>query len=66
MWECGEVGWGGLGCGAGCVGMLGLGFELAGIVNAELAGIANAELAGIANAEVFNYEVQISLLKRYL
>ena len=46
--------------------MLGLGFELAGIVNAELAGIANAELAGIANAEVFNYEVQIGLLKRYL
>ena len=46
--------------------MLGLGFELAGIVNAELAGIANAELAGTANAEVFNYEVQIGLLKRYL
>ena len=52
--------------GCGGVGILGLGFELAGIVNAELAGIANAELAGIANAEVFNYEVQIGLLKRYL
>ena len=45
---------------------MGLGFELAGMVNADLAGIANAEQAGIANAEVFNYEVQISLLKRYL
>ena len=31
---------------------MGLGFELAGIVNAELAGIANAELAGIANARL--------------
>ena len=46
--------------------MLGLGFQLAGIVNAVLTGIANAEPAGIANAEVFNYEVQIDLLKLYL
>ena len=48
------------------MGLLGLGFELAGIVNAELAGIANAEPAGTANAKVCNYEVQISLLKRFL
>ena len=46
MWGCG-VGRGGVW--GGRVGMLGLGFELAGIVNAELAGIANAGLACVAD-----------------